>query len=142
MHKDDDQINYDSLKLDELFRDDKNIVSKSKDSQIIRNRVVIPNERDKNLFSDIDNILNVLKLHFPEMENLEILEILKSTSFNIANAFLFLKDNEKNKNLLFTDMEDYIIKNMRKSDYYNELVKNKSRELVEEREKFLLIEED
>lgn len=43
---------------------------------------------------------------------------------------------------MFTDMEDYILKNMRKSEYYKDLLKIKGKEVIEERESFLMIEEE
>jgi hypothetical protein len=39
--------------------------------------------------------------------------------------------------LCFTDVEDYIIKNMKESQYFTDLIEKKGKQQVEEREKFL-----
>jgi hypothetical protein len=125
---------------------------------VIKNRVIFPNEKDKLLFFDMDHIVQSIQSYFnlPRMnssfssddshqEHLtkeEIMEILKRTSFNIENAYLYFSERDTYKYLLFSDMEDYIIKNMRKSDYYRDLVEIKGKELVEERERFLMIEDE
>ncbi len=102
------------------------------------NRVVVPNERDKNTFTDIDNILKQIHSIFrDEYQSEYIHEVLNKTSFNIQNTFLYLSDRDEFKYLLFNDMEDYIIKNMRSSDCFVQVINIKGEELVDERKRYL-----
>ena len=125
---------------------------------VIKNRVIFPNDKDKVLFFDIDYIIHGIQTylnssrmnssfssddsHQEHLTKEEIMEILKRTSFNIENTYLYFNDRNTYKYLLFSDMEDYIIKNMRKTDYYKDLVEIKGKELVEERERFLVIDDE
>ncbi len=160
VNPEDDPLLLDDATMEMLLQDEqkkKGHVIMTKDAPVTKNRVIFPNEKDKTLFYDIDNIVQSVQNHFnapvsnsfssqesqqEQFNKEEILDILKRTSFNIENTYLFLKDHENYKFFLFTDMEDYIIRNMRKSDYYKDLVKLKGRELVEERERFLMVDEE
>lgn len=122
-----------------------NLESMLKISEFPKNRVIIPNDRDKLLYNDLDSIIRTLKVSFirefrNEIENEQILEILKKTSFSIENTYLYLSNPEEFKYLLFSDMEDYIIRNLRNSEYFAQVVDSKGADLVEERERFLNIE--
>ncbi len=111
-----------------------------KQPEVPINRVIAPNEKEKNIFNDIDFIIQSISSTFDEKDNDSILEILKKTSFNIENTVLYFSDKDEYKYLLFTDMEDYIIKNMKNSEQYDQVLNTKGPELVEERERFLNID--
>lgn len=54
--------------------------------------VVKPAEIEEEMFKSISEIISVFQTNFTEKTLDEILEVLKSTSFNIQNAYLYLKD--------------------------------------------------
>ena len=70
----------------------------NKDAPVMKNRVIFPNDKDKSLFLDIDNVVTTISNHFNglndedcQITTEEILEILKRTSFNIENTFNYFK---------------------------------------------------
>ena len=67
----------------------------------------------------------------------EVFKALYGTSGNIKNAYLYLKDNINYEKYFFIDTDDYIIKNLRKKNYFKELMDKKGEELIREREQFL-----
>jgi len=124
-----------------LFRQSNPILNKLlNEPEVPKNRVIAHNEKDKKIISHIDYIVQSIANSIEENEPELILEILSKTSFNIANVYLYFSDKEKFKYLLFTDMEDYILRNMRSSEYYDNVLRTKGEELVEERERFLNID--
>lgn len=107
--------------------------------QFFNEPIIPPNEKDKRIVKDIDIIIDSIKETFKNHSNDAILDALKMNSFNITNTYFFLSNPQEFKDLCFTDVDDYIIKNMKSSSYYNEIVENKGKELVKERENFLMI---
>ena len=67
------------------------------------------------------------------------------TSFNIELAFKILQYKKENKDIskfLFTNSDDYIIQNMNHLNIYEELKKIKGKNFIEERKKYLGIDDD
>ena len=92
-------------------------------------------EQDKRMleFEDIVNKLMVIS----KLSREEVCVALYGTSYNIKNAYLYMKNNEKYEKYFFLKTDDYVIKNMKDKGYYKDLVALKGKDLVEEREKFL-----
>ena len=76
-------------------------------------------------------------MDFDDLSREEVLIALYGTSYNIKNAFLYLKNNEKYDKYFFLGTDDLVIEKMRDKKYYKDLVDDKGIELVKEREKFL-----
>lgn len=118
---------------------------KTKEIPVSRNKVIVANEKDKRHFEEIDEIIKSIQESFFRTKNVEldkayILEVLKMHSFNIVNSYLYLTSPHNLKDLCFTDVDDYIIKNMKNSEYYEDMIAKKGKQTVYEREKFLMIE--
>ncbi len=118
---------------------------KTKEVTVSRNKVIVANEKDKRQFEQIDEIIRSIQESFSRTKNNDldkeyILEVLKMHSFNIVNTYLYLCYPDERKDICFTDVDDYIIKNMKHSDYYKDMILKKGRQTVFERERFLMIE--
>ena len=85
---------------------------------------------------DFDDIVNRM-MKISKLSREEVLIALYGTSYNIKNAFLYLKNNEKYDKYFFLGTDDLVIEKMRDKKYYKDLVDDKGIELVKEREKFL-----
>ena len=94
------------------------------------------NNEDIEKMKDLDETINQL-MTISKLSREEVCIALYGTSYNIKNAFLYLKDNEKYDKYFFFKTDDYIIKNLRNKGYYKDLIEIKGIELVKEREKFL-----
>ena len=84
----------------------------------------------------IDDVVNKL-MKISKYSREEVFRALYGTSGNIKNAYLYLMDNIKYEKYYFIDTDDYIIKNLKKQNYFKELLEKKGEELIKEREKFL-----
>ena len=84
----------------------------------------------------MDDIINQL-MKITKYSREEVFKALYGTSGNIKYAYLYLKDNIKYEKYYFIDTDDYIIKNLRKKNYFKELLDKKGEILIREREKFL-----
>jgi len=84
----------------------------------------------------LDDIINKL-MKITKKSREEVYIAYYGTSGNIKNAYLYLMDNDKYEKYFFLDTDDYIIKNLRKKNYFKELLEKKGEELIKEREKFL-----
>ena len=114
------------------------------DIKILNNSLLMASENIKE-FQNIDTILKTLKTYFKEESNDFILNILDMTSFNIELAFKILQYKKENKDIsrfLFTNSDDYIIQNMNHLNIYEELKKIKGKNFIEERKKYLGIDDD
>jgi hypothetical protein len=114
------------------------------DIKILNNSLLMASENIKE-FQNIDTILKTLKTYFKEESNDFILNILDMTSFNIELTFKILQYKKENKDIskfLFTNSDDYIIQNMNHLNIYEELKKIKGKNFIEERKKYLGIEDD
>ena len=85
---------------------------------------------------DFDDVVNRM-MEISKLSREEVLIALYGTSYNIKNAFLYLKNNEKYDKYFFLGTDDLVIEKMRDKKYYKDLVDDKGIELVKEREKFL-----
>ena len=85
---------------------------------------------------DFDDVVNRM-MKISKLSREEVLIALYGTSYNIKNAFLYLKNNEKYDKYFFLGTDDLVIEKMRDKKYYKDLVDDKGIELVKEREKFL-----
>ena len=63
--------------------------------------------------------------------------MLVANSMNIGRTYLSLNDPKEKVKLTFSSIDDNVILNMKGSEQYENLVKEKGKELVEEREEFL-----
>ena len=114
------------------------------DIKILNNSLLMASENIKE-FQNIDTILKTLKTYFKEESNDFILNILDMTSFNIELTFKILQYKKENKDIskfLFTNSDDYIIQNMKHLNIYEELKKIKGKNFIEERKKYLGIDDD
>ena len=84
----------------------------------------------------LDELVNQL-MKITKYSREEVFKALYGTSGNIKNAYLYLNDNIKYEKYYFLDTDDYIIKNLRKKNYFKELLDKKGEALIKEREKFL-----
>jgi len=92
-------------------------------------------ENDKRML-DFDDIVNRM-MKISKLSREEVLIALYGTSYNIKNAFLYLKDNEKYDKYFFQATDDLVIEKMMDKKYFKDLVDDKGMELIEERKKFL-----
>jgi len=98
-------------------------------------------DSDKKNFAQIEIITSTLQKHFPDVTMPEICDSLKKNSFNIIDTFKYLSEPVTYENLCFQDEDDYVIKNYRKSVFYKQLVEDKGKDRVEDRELFLNIDD-
>ena len=92
-------------------------------------------ENDKRML-DFDDIVNRM-MKISKLSREEVLIALYGTSYNIKNAFFYLKDNEKYDKYFFQATDDLVIEKMMDKKYFKDLVDDKGMELIEERKKFL-----
>lgn len=88
-------------------------------------------ENDKRML-DFDDIVNRM-MKISKLSREEVLIALYGTSYNIKNAFLYLKDNEKYDKYFFQATDDLVIEKMMDKKYFKDLVDDKGMELIEER---------
>ena len=93
-------------------------------------------EKNDKRMLDFDDIVNRM-MKISKLSREEVLIALYGTSYNIKNAFLYLKDNEKYDKYFFLGTDDLVIEKMMDKKYFNDLVDDKGMELIEERKKFL-----
>lgn len=100
-------------------------------------------ENEKRRFKDIDRIVSTLVKHNTDYTEEEVLRALKKNSFNILNTYNYLQDEDKFEGTLnnidkcFYNVDDYVLTNFKKTKFYNQLVNEKGKSRVEEREFFL-----
>jgi hypothetical protein len=92
-------------------------------------------EKDQRMI-EFDDIVNKL-MTISKLSREEVLVALYGTSFNIKNAYLYMKDNEKYEKYFFLGTDDYVIKNLKDKGYYVDLKNIKGEDLLKERQKFL-----
>ena len=103
-----------------------------------KRKLLTINEDDKFIFKSIDNVLDGLCKEFPNLTREYVLDILVANSMNIARTYLSLSNPENKKIYSFTQSDDNIILKMKDSEQYQNLIKEKGKELVDEREEFLI----
>ena len=84
----------------------------------------------------LDDIINKL-MKITKYSREEVFKAYYGTSGNIEHTYLYLMDNVKYEKYYFMDTDDYIIKNLRKQNYFKELLDKKGEELIKKREEFL-----
>ena len=105
----------------------------------LKQPILVKNDEEKKMnerMLDLDDVVNKM-MKISKFSREEVLKALYGTSYNIKNAFLFFKNNEKYDKYFFLGTDDLVIEKMRDKKYYKDLVDDKGIELVKEREKFL-----
>ena len=102
-----------------------------------KRKLLTINEDDKFIFKSIDNVLDGLCKEFPNLTRDYVLDTLVANSMNIARTYLSLSNPEQKKLYSFTESDDNVILKMKDSEQYQNLVNEKGKELVDEREEFL-----
>ena len=128
----------------EIKINDKNEIIERVRNLIPKNKILIQNKNYalytmdayKNEFKRIDEIVKVISGCLPNSQKEDILRKLNLTSFNLPHTFYELK-YPQSKKYIFTETEDYIIRNMQGSDIYNELIKVKGENNVLQRKRYL-----
>ena len=77
-------------------------------------------ENDKRML-DFDDIVNRM-MKISKLSREEVLIALYGTSYNIKNAFLYLKDNEKYDKYFFQATDDLVIEKMMDKKYFKDLL--------------------
>lgn len=106
-------------------------------SKIEKKNILSINTDDKLEIKISDVVKETINKEFPQYNDFYIVDVLKGTSMNIEKAYLFLRDPIRNVKLLFNESDDHIILNMKGSNEYKELEKEKGIDRVREREDFL-----
>ena len=105
----------------------------------LKQPILVKNDEEKKMnerMLDLDDVVNKM-MKISKFSREEVLKALYGTSYNIKNAFLYLKNNKKYEKYCFQETDDLIIKQMKHKKYYIDLVDDKGIESVEERKKFL-----
>ena len=104
----------------------------------ILNYSLFTKDTNKEEFDLITSAIQDVGKYFNNVSKEQILNILHSTSLNPGHAYLQLKYPEK-ANFDFLESEDYIIKYMKNTSLYEELIYQKGEILIKERERYLNI---
>lgn len=96
-------------------------------------------EEDKFVFNCVDNVVDVLCKECKDSSRDLALRALKVNTFNIPQTYEYLKkpNNPNNEKYIFNDGDDHVIRYMKNTNFYRELVEAKTKENVENREYFL-----
>ena len=104
------------------------------------NKKIIEDESEKEEVDPkilkMDEVINQL-MKLTKYSREEVFKALFGTSGNIKNAYLYLMNSAKYEKFFFYDTDDYIIKNLTKKEYFQQVLDAKGEELIKEREKFL-----
>ena len=120
----------------EIIERVRNLIPKNKILIQNKNYALYTMDAYKNEFKRIDEIVKVISGCLPNSQKEDILRKLNLTSFNLPHTFYELK-YPQSKKYIFTETEDYIIRNMQGSDIYNELIKVKGENNVLQRKRYL-----
>ena len=104
----------------------------------ILNYSLFTKDTNKEEFDLITSAIQDVGKYFNNVTKEQILNILNSTSLNPGHAYLQLKYPEK-ANFDFLESEDYIIKYMKNTSLYEELIYQKGEILKKEKERYLNI---
>ena len=126
-HKDDNAEKKNDSPRPKLLKINKKVIEDKEESE---------KEEVEPKILQIDEIVNKL-MKITKYSREEVFKALYGTSGNIKYAYLYLMDNEKYEKYYFIDTDDYIIKNLKKQNYYKELLEKKGEELIKERKAFL-----
>ena len=120
----------------EIIERVRNLIPKNKILIQNKNYALYTMDAYQNEFKRIDEIVKVISGCLPNSQKEDILRKLHLTSFNLPQTFYELK-YPQSKKYIFTETEDYIIRNMQGSDIYNELIKVKGEKNVLQRKRYL-----
>lgn len=120
-------------KMDDI-EDLKDIKEDNKNKKINLNKI---NQEDKFIFKSIDMILEGLSKEFSSYSKEYILDILQQNSMNIAKTYICLKEPMKSKIIGYTPLDDKIILKMAKGEEFNNLLREKGKKSILEREEYL-----
>lgn len=97
------------------------------------------NEEDKFVFSCIDNVINTMSKELKDVPRDLVINALKINTMNIPQTYEYLKKPylPANEKATFNVGDDHVIKFMKESTFYRELVETKSKDGVANREYFL-----
>jgi len=112
-----------------------NYLNEKKDEE--KRKLNTINEDDKFIFRVIDNVLDSLSSEFKHYTSDFILDTLQQNSLDIGRTYICLKEPFKNKHVGFTPLDDKVL--LRKQgEEYKILLKEKGKEVIQEREEFLI----
>ena len=106
----------------------------NKDKNINLNKM---NQEDKFIFKSIDMIVDGISKEFNNYSKEYILDILQQNSMNIRKTYICLKEPMKSKIIGFTPLDDKIILKMAKGEEFNNLLREKGKKSILEREEYL-----
>ena len=95
------------------------------------------NPKDKFVFKCVDMVMEGLYKEFSNYSKDYILEILQQNSMNIAKTYICLKEPIKSKIIGYTSLDDKIILKMKKGEEFNNLLREKGKKSILEREDYL-----
>ena len=95
------------------------------------------NPKDKFIFKCVDMVMEGLYKEFSNYSKDYILEILQQNSMNIAKTYICLKEPIKSKIIGYTSLDDKIILKMKKGEEFNNLLREKGKKSILEREDYL-----
>ena len=100
------------------------------------------NEQHKVIFKTIDSVLDAFCKEFKNYSRSYILAVLEENSLDVSKTFLSLKDPKKGKELRFTATDDKIILGDKSKAEYKDLINERGKAAVEEREIYLRGDEE
>ena len=133
-----DEYFYEIIKKKNIDKKSKPLKTKKRKKQIkpknINKKNKSKDKEDKLKVID-DVVTKLIEITNQSYEN--VLEALIGCNADLKKTYLFLKNKEKYSNYFFDKNDDYIIKNLKKTKYYKELIDIKGEEEVKERYNFL-----
>lgn len=133
-----EKLNESQYTMDQLFEEENdktNYLKGTKNNKkIIIDKV---NQHDKFIFKSIDIVLEALCKEFNNYSKEYILDILKQNSMNIEKTYVCLKEPMKAKIIGYTPLDDKIILKMKKGEEFNNLLREKGKKSILEREEYL-----
>jgi hypothetical protein len=96
-------------------------------------------EEDKFVFSCIDNIVDTISKEFKDIPKEFIINALKINTLNLSNTYEYLKKphNSQVEKLTYNSGDDHVLKYMKGTNFYKELLDIHGAESVADREYFL-----
>jgi hypothetical protein len=97
-------------------------------------------EEDKFVFSCFDDIIDTFGREFDEIPKEFIINALKINTLNIAQTYEFLKKPHRHpliEKSIFNSADDHVIRYMKHTPFYKELIEVHGEASVEDREYFL-----
>lgn len=94
-------------------------------------------EEDKFIFSCLDGIVESLQREFKEFNKDFIVQALKMNTLNLPQTYEYLKRPRHVEKNIYNSGDDHVLKYMRETGFYKELVDLHGKSSVEDREFFL-----